>query len=171
MEGVAGSIPAPPTTKAQQNQPKHSASLVDVSASIGLNDRTVPKRAMQLGKRRAKRSHKVPPVERRSFAITDGTVTAGYVEQTDKQFEAFTADGQRLGIHQRLKRPRTGDRTSGRTEIAPPSGLTAAQDAARAAGAAVMWRRSPIAIAAGAPTARLAQPASDDRVTPKFEEK
>jgi hypothetical protein len=39
----------------------------------------VPKRAMHLGKRRAKRSHKVPPVERRSFAITDGTVTAGYV--------------------------------------------------------------------------------------------
>jgi hypothetical protein len=112
MEGVAGSIPAPPTTEAQQNQPKHSASLVDVSASIGLNEpRTVPKRAMHLGKRRAKRSHKVPPVERRSFAITDGTVTAG---QTDKQFEAFTADGQSLGIHPRLKRPRTGDRTSGR---------------------------------------------------------
>jgi hypothetical protein len=87
MEGVAGSIPAPPTTETQQNQPKHSASLVDVSASIGLNEpRTVPKRAMHLGKRRAKRSHRVPPVERRSFAITDGTVTAGYVEQIDKQF-------------------------------------------------------------------------------------
>jgi hypothetical protein len=127
----------------------------------------VPKRAMHLGKRRAKRSHKVPPVERRSFAITDGTVTAGYVVQ----FEAFTADGQSLGIHPRLKRPRTGDRTIGRTEIAPPSGLTAAQDAARAAGAAVMWRRLPIAIAAGAPTAQLARPAADDRVTPEFEEK
>jgi hypothetical protein len=38
MEGVAGSIPAPPTTETQQNQPKHSASLVDVSASIGLNE-------------------------------------------------------------------------------------------------------------------------------------
>jgi hypothetical protein len=56
-------------------------------------------------------------------------------------------------------------------EIAPPSGLTAAQDAARAASAAVMWRRSPIAIAAGAPPVQLAQPASDDRATPEFEEK
>jgi hypothetical protein len=84
-----------------------------------------------LGKRRAKRSRKVldgrrqenrpssslasaarpkgkaaPPtghVERRSFAITDGHVTAGYVEQTDDRFEAFTADGQSFGIHPTLK--------------------------------------------------------------------
>ena len=68
MEGVAGSIPAPPTTKSRANRHKHSGSTVDVPASTSLNEpRTVPKRVDRLGKRRAKRSRKVlngPPQKR-----------------------------------------------------------------------------------------------------------
>jgi hypothetical protein len=41
--------------------------------------------------------------ERHFFWVTDGQITAGYVERADNQFEAFTADGHRLGIYSTLK--------------------------------------------------------------------
>jgi hypothetical protein len=65
-------IPSPAPNKSKKNQPQHGATSDDVPASIGLNEpRTVPNCLNGLGKRRAKRSRKVPdgpPLQKRSPA-------------------------------------------------------------------------------------------------------
>jgi hypothetical protein len=61
MEGVRGSIPLPPTTETPPNQAKIDTSEIGDRASTSLNEtRTVPSSPVSLGKRRARRSRKIP---------------------------------------------------------------------------------------------------------------
>ena len=96
-------IPSPAPNKSPENQHERCVSCGDFPASIGLNEpRTVPKRPADLGKRRAKRSRKVPdgPPQKRSPASPaseNGAIRE--IKCSDRKFSAAGPNAQELERH------------------------------------------------------------------------